>query len=298
MFRLTVGKSGKEDYYYINEAIEAIPYNTEAEIIVKEGIYREKIFSDKHNIRIIGEGNVLITYNDSGKELMADGLKRGTFRSYTAFFSGERLYLKNLTIENSAGEGFRVGQALALYLDADYAELEDVVILGHQDTLFLAPLPDEEREDRGFYGPRSFLPRKSNKSIFRHCTVEGTVDFIFGAGDALFENCIIKSIGRGFVTAPSTPKGGIGFVFSKCSFSIENKKDGEVYMMRPWRRYGRVSIIDSEIGPGFNSSLWCAWPGHEREQGDAACTICGTDTSGDMLTAISRDEAEHLISLF
>ncbi len=300
MLNLTVGKSGKEDYYYLQEAIDAVPYNTAAVIDVREGIYREKIFSDKKDLTIRGEGNVLITYNDSGKELMADGLKRGTFRSYTAFFSGERLRLENMTIENSAGDGKRVGQAIALYLDADFAELDGVDIIGRQDTLFLAPLPDEaEREKRGFYGPRSFLPRKRNMSIFRHCMVEGTVDFIFGSGDALFSECRIISTGRGYVTAPSTPSGGIGLVFDKCSFSVMCEKDyGEVFIMRPWRRHGRISLFSCDLGEGFSPSLWCAWPGHEDEKADAACLIYCTEASGDMLTELSAEEAEDILSSF
>ncbi len=297
MLRLTVGKSGREDYYYLQEAIEAIPYNTEAEIIIKEGIYREKIFSDKRNLRIIGEGDVLITYSDSGRELMADGIKRGTFRSYTAFFSGERLYLENVTIENSAGEGRRVGQAVALYLDCDYAELDKVALLAHQDTLFLAPLPAEEREKRGFYGPRSFLPRKRNKSVFRNCYIEGTIDFIFGSGDALFESCRIVSIGSGYVTAPSTDEDGIGFVFNKSAFIIKDKRD-EVYIMRPWRPYGKVSLISCIADDGFVPSLWCAWPGHEDEKNKAKCYVYDSDVKGESLSELSKSDADSAISYF
>lgn len=297
MLRLTVGKSGKEDYYYLQEAIEAIPYNTDAEIIVKDGIYREKLFSDKRNLRIIGEGSVLITFSDSGRELMADGMKRGTFRSYTAFFSGERLYLENITIENSAGEGCRVGQAVALYLDCDFAELDNVSLLAHQDTLFLAPLPEEEREKRGFYGPRSFLPRKKNKSIFRNCYIEGTIDFIFGSGDALFEECRIVSIGDGYVTAPSTAEDGIGFVFNRSSFGMRAKGD-DVYIMRPWRPYGKITLICCTIDDGFAPSLWCAWPGHEDEKEKAKCYVYGMHVSGDALSEISRSDMERVLSYF
>ena len=118
-----------------------------------------------------GEGKVLITYADGAREILGDGRKRGTFRSYTAFFSGERLVLENLTFQNSAGSGKDVGQALALYLDSDEAYLLRVTLLGHQDTLFLAPLPDEEREKRGFYGPRFLLERKSRRTVLEACSI-------------------------------------------------------------------------------------------------------------------------------
>ena len=46
MLKITVGKND-EDYTSIQEALNAVPYDTEAEIIISEGIYKEKIFSDK-----------------------------------------------------------------------------------------------------------------------------------------------------------------------------------------------------------------------------------------------------------
>ena len=57
MYRLIVSKDGYGDYYTLQEAINAVPYNTKAEIVIKEGIYREKIFSDKKDLTIKGEGN-------------------------------------------------------------------------------------------------------------------------------------------------------------------------------------------------------------------------------------------------
>lgn len=297
MYRLTVGKSGNEDYYYLEEAINAVPYNVDAEIIIKEGIYREKIFSDKKNLRIIGEGNVLITYSDSGKEMAELNKKRGTFRSYSAFFSGEAVYIENVTIENSAGSGDRVGQAVALYLDADYAYLKNVKLLGHQDTLFIAPLPGAEREAGGFYGPRSFLPRKKTKSIFDNCYIEGDVDFIFGGGAALFKDCIINITGRGYVTAPSTDKDEVGFVFYNSTIKSTADRD-DVYLMRPWRRYGKVTFISSKIEGSFNKALWSAWRDKENEKDDATFAFYDVERTGDDITYITKEDADKILSYF
>ena len=88
MLTLSVGKSGEEDFFTIQEALDSIPYEEKAVITVKEGIYREKLFSDKKDLVVRGEGKVLITYADGAREILGDGRKRGTFRSYTAFFSG------------------------------------------------------------------------------------------------------------------------------------------------------------------------------------------------------------------
>ena len=50
MLRITVGKNG-EDYTTLQEAINAVPYRTEAEIVVSAGVYTEKIFSNPSDSR-------------------------------------------------------------------------------------------------------------------------------------------------------------------------------------------------------------------------------------------------------
>ena len=79
--------------------------------------------------------------------MLADGKKRGTFRSFTAFFSGEKLRLENITIQNSAGSGEEVGQAVALYLDVDSAELFNVNLYGLKILSFSHPF-QKTREKR------------------------------------------------------------------------------------------------------------------------------------------------------
>lgn len=263
MLTLSVGKSGEEDFFTIQEALDSIPYEEKAVITVKEGIYREKLFSDKKDLVVRGEGKVLITYADGAREILGDGRKRGTFRSYTAFFSGERLVLENLTFQNSAGSGKDVGQALALYLDADEAYLLRVTLLGHQDTLFLAPLPDEEREKRGFYGPRFLLERKRRRTVLEACSISGSVDFIFGGGDAVFRNCEIISLEEGYVTAPSGKRDWEGFLFENCLFTSPSSMVEKVYLMRPWRDEGKAVFSHCTFGPHIRKEGFSPWPGRE-----------------------------------
>lgn len=263
MLTLIVSKDNSGNYTSISEAINAVSYREKARIIVKEGIYREKLFSDKSDIELIGEGNVFITFSDSGREILDNGLKRGTFRSYTAFFSGERLLLENITIHNGAGSGKDVGQAISLYLDVDNAYLKNVKLLGHQDTLFLSPLPEEEREKRGFYGPRCFSPRVRKHSVFEECTIEGSVDFIFGGGDAEFRNCNIVSNDDGFVTAPSGKSSWDGLLFEGCKFTSPLNKKENVYLMRPWRDEGKAIFNSCTFGPHINRRGFISWPGRE-----------------------------------
>ena len=119
MIDIYVKKQGG-DYSTITEAIQAAPYEERAVIHIGEGIYREKIFSEKADITFIGEGidRTVIEYDDGAFDEMEDGTKRGTFRTATAFFGGRKSKVKDMTIKNTAGPGSLRGQALAVYADA------------------------------------------------------------------------------------------------------------------------------------------------------------------------------------
>lgn len=299
--KLRVSKSGG-DYYYIQDAINAVPYNTKAEIVIAEGIYCEKLFCDKADLTLKGEGKVIITNSDPALALHADGKKNGTFRSYTAFFSGEKLHLENLTITNGAGEGKAVGQAIALYLDVDDAFLKNVVLESDQDTLFLAPLPDEEREKNGFYGPRVFSPRKLNKVVYEGGVIKGGVDFIFGGADALFKGVDILSINPGFVAAPSGSKGNIGFVFSECAFSSASLADESVFLMRPWRDEGKCAFISCTFGPHIDRRGFSPWKGREEKSHLASFSLYDCTFSGEgkpeNCHSLGEEEAQKFLALF
>ena len=295
MLELTVGHCG-EDYYTIQEALDAIPYETEAKITIKEGVYEEKLFADKRKLTVTGEGKVVIRWADSARTIMPDGLKRGTFRSYTAFFSGHELRLENLRFENNAGCGCDAGQALALYLDVQKAFLENVELYGHQDTLFLAPLPEKEREKRGFYGPRCFSPRTPDRVYVRGGSIYGGVDFIFGGADALFENVRIISNEAGYVCAPSGHADDTGFIFRGCSFEHEDLEDESVYLMRPWRAEGKATFIDCTFSSHINRKGFSPWNGREDEASLASFNVNSAIFGEKHM--ISDEEAALLPELF
>ena len=127
----------------------AVPYEEEALVQVGPGIYREKLVCEKRCITLRGvdADKTKLVWGDGGKLPHKDGRPTHTFRSYTAFFSGETLWVEDMTIENDAGPGAKAGQAVAAYVDSTRAVFRRVKLLGSQDTLFCAPLPEKERED-------------------------------------------------------------------------------------------------------------------------------------------------------
>ena len=189
---INVAKSGG-DFSTLQEAINAVPFDEPATIHVAEGLYHEKIFCEKRDITFIGDGvdKTIISFDDYANEVMEDGNKRGTFRSYTAFFGGGKVHVKDMTIRNDAGDGRAVGQAIAVYADADICLFENVKMTGCQDTLFCAPLPRQERKKNGFMGPRVMTERRLTSQYYKSCTITGDVDFIFGGADAVFDDCTI-----------------------------------------------------------------------------------------------------------
>lgn len=222
----------------------------------------------------ISEGNQIIenkifSGSHYAKEEMPDGTKRGTFRTYSVLVDGDNIRFKNCVFENTAGKGSEKGQAIALYIDGDGITLEDCVLSGHQDTLFLAPLPDKEIIPGGFIGPKQFTERKRRTVYFKNCVIKGGVDFIFGGATAYFDNCEFVSVEEGYVFAPSTPEDvETGFVATNCRFTAEvGIEQGSCYIARPWRNYGYVRLENCYLGEhihpmGFDD--WGKTEAHEK----------------------------------
>ena len=152
MLTVTVAQDGSGDFASIAEAVLAVPYKEEALVQVGPGIYREKLVCEKRCITLRGAGadKTKLVWGDGGKLPHKDGRPTHTFRSYTAFFSGETLWVEDMTIENDAGPGAKAGQAVAAYVDSTRAVFRRVKLLGSQDTLFCAPLPEKAREKDAF----------------------------------------------------------------------------------------------------------------------------------------------------
>ena len=132
-----------------------------ATIYIAPGIYREKLVLTRPYTTLVGASteNTIFVYGDYAYDEMEDGSKRGTFRTATLRIFTHDVTLKNITLQNDAGFGHRVGQALALYVDGDRISFFDCALLGSQDTLFTAPLPITEAKPGGFTGPGEKKPR-------------------------------------------------------------------------------------------------------------------------------------------
>lgn len=278
----------------INSAIDRAEFGDTIQI--NEGIYNEKIKITKSNINIIGIGKVIIQNKDWSPKIHIDNKEYNTFRTYTVMVTGNNVSMKNITIKNLSVPSHTYGQAVALHVLGNNFSMYDSSLISAQDTLFLGPLPPNlQKKYIGFLNEDELIPTYS-KQYFKNCYIEGDVDFIFGAGNTLFDECHFHSVAEtlGYYFAPShNIDQEFGFTVINSKFTAINKNS--MYLARPWRDYGKVVIINSIIEEdilkpdGFNK-----WNNTNRDEtARFAYYNINVDTSSFVKWAkqLSRDEA-------
>jgi pectinesterase len=254
---IIVALDGTGDFTKIQDAVNAAPSFSERPVIIfiKNGFYNsEKLLvpADKRNITFLGESReeTIISYHlyncstgFNGRCPAEDAaLWPVTFlaSSATLTIQGDGFRAENLTIQNTAGP---VAQAQALAVQADRVVFINCDIKGYQDTLYLWTA-----------GKRSY---------FENCLIIGRTDYIYGAGIAFFQSCEIRSWGKGWITAPSTPENqDFGFVFNKCniSYAINSPRAGDdsslIRLGRPWHEYPKVAWLFCEMTVMINPEGW------------------------------------------
>jgi len=199
----------------------------------------------------------------------------GTPGSAVAWIRAHDFTAVNVTFENThnkdRGDRSHQSQAVALLLDdADRAHLENVRLLGYQDTFYLS----------------ATNPARPARAFVHRSYIEGVMDFIFGEGTGYFLETEVKSLGDravSYTLAPSTHfLSPHGFVFARCRFTHDgtpNALAGVFKLARQWHRgpaaVGKVAILESEIGAHIDAERpWADWsigtPRHRPVQYDGA----------------------------
>ena len=261
----------------IQQAIGFIAPGQPAELILSPGVYREKLRIDKPGLTLCGEGNsprdVVITNDDyANKRHPTDGKEYNTFRTYTVNILAPHVTLRGLTVENAAGDPVHKGQSVALSVYGDNAFIENCVLSSTQDTLFCGPLPDDliVRYD-GFLPDEERCHEGEMLQLFYKCTIEGSVDFIFGCANAWFYGCDIVSVNDtrefGFVAAPAhSLKQRAGFQFVDCGFRHTGCKDASVFLARPWRDFGKAAFVDCALDAHIRPEGFDPWNDTRRDR--------------------------------
>jgi pectinesterase len=193
------------------------------------------------------------------------------------------LQLKGLTITNTLLDTVDRGthQALALRTDADRTQLEDMRLIGRQDT-FLANANDVTR-----------IARVSVRDSY----LEGDTDFVFGRASAVFTHNHFHLVSTrkdsgGVIFAPNTdPHHPYGFLVTRSLITADDgyRAAPTGYLGRAWDQNagstgylpgitpnGQLVIRDSVLGAGFNTTTPWA-PAATTSRPFAARTDAGRD---------------------
>lgn len=173
--RIVVAQDGSGNFTTVQQAINAAPDKSEIAtvIFIKKGLYKEKLTvpANKQNLHFVGEdkNSTILSYDDYHAKKDSAGKEIGTSGSASIHIYGNGFSAENITFQNTAG--LTAGQAVAVWVAGDNVFFKNCRFLGNQDTLYTYG-----------YGSHQF---------YKDCYIEGTVDFIFGASTAWFQNCDI-----------------------------------------------------------------------------------------------------------
>ena len=244
------------------------------EIVLAEGDYciKATIFTPNLTIRGAGADRTRILWGDYALKLDEQGREYNTFRTWTLAVCADGVTMSDLSIINNALHPERKGQEVALTVYGDAFTMERCRLASTQDTLFLGPLPADLIERYEGFLPDHLRQDKACSQRFDDCLIEGTVDFIFGCGKAVFHDCEIRSVydarDIGYVAAPAhAPEQTEGFLFEHCRFTAEESvSPGSIYLARPWRDYGLCVFRDCSYGGHISPLGFDKWNDTNRDK--------------------------------
>lgn len=154
----------------------------------------------------------------------------GTTPTINFLSSSTNIYMQDITILNKMDyrTGAFTGRAVALRDQGDRNIYKNVKLLSNQDTFYTG----------------------NNRYYLETSEIHGTVDYIFGGGDAFFNQCTLfleeRSGNVNTANATSSSRNW-GYVFSNCTidgFSITN---GSYRLGRPWNGEPKVVYINTKM---------------------------------------------------
>ncbi len=256
---LVVAQDGSGGYRTVQSAINAAPAG--GVITIKPGRYHEVISVPAAKTGLTMRGttgkaaDVVIDFDNASGTKKPDGSTYGTTGSATATIAANNFSASALTFRNSfdrkAHPEITATQAVAVKTTADRMIFDNVAFAGHQDTLYA---------DTAAVGT-------TGRQYFRHCTISGDVDFLFGRATAVFDDTTIVALDRGsnpngYLTAASTRRTNpYGFLIVN-SRIVSTAAIATFYLGRPWHPGGDVDAIaqvvvrDSVLPAAIKPAPW------------------------------------------
>ena len=294
---ITIGLDGSGDFATFQGAFDWIPQNNTLlrTIRVKPGVYRDNatLAQNRNFVAIVGEGasrtNAQLVYPFAYFAPPNTVFTAGSLRIESSDITVLNLTLDNIiyqefhpTGESSSGAtGAFAGAINTLATTGRRIVFDNVLIKGGQDTIY----------------------NISGIIYYNGCEVWGSVDFIYGAALAVFDQCRIVEIRNsgGPITAPSTAYAQpYGLTFLNCTFPRALIADGYPYdvgtantsFQRPWTQDGNTAVINCSLGSQITAKGWSEWTTTDGRENTARCREVGsTLIGGGSVTPTSRQAA-------
>ncbi|KAI1141623.1 carbohydrate esterase family 8 protein [Hypoxylon sp. FL0543] len=242
------GKTVYSSFAQVVEAIQGISSKQAVTVFVYPGIYQEQIVFNRSGTTIFRgysedpydyAQNQVILQNSHGVDTQAD---QSNSDSATLYSRAQNLQLYNINLNNIFGQVHNYASLGFASGNNGYTSFYGCQITGNQDTFDL----------------------NQGTSVFAYNTlVQGSIDFVWGAGSAYFLNSTL---------APNTDGGSIaamkrasstdpaGLVFDQCTVaSARTVTAGSVYLGRPYNNYSRVAYVNTYLDGSVSPAGWSVW---------------------------------------
>ncbi|KAF9687722.1 hypothetical protein SADUNF_Sadunf02G0122500 [Salix dunnii] len=248
-----VAQDGSGTHKSINDALVALDRtggdrrNRRVIVYVKAGEYNERVVIKKNmeKLMFVGDGmdRTIVTGNRNAKR---DGYATHETATFSVYADG--FWARDMTFENTAGPDGR--QAVALMMRSEQSVIYRCSVKGYQNTLYV----------------------RSKRQFYRDCHIYGTVDFIFGNAAVVLQNCDI------FVRKPNDNQKNV--IVSQGRKSLDENtgisiqgsrirptpgfvgvKTIPTFLGRPWKKYSRTVISQTDIDGFIDPAGWLPWDG-------------------------------------
>ncbi|KAF6153741.1 hypothetical protein GIB67_000974 [Kingdonia uniflora] len=249
---IVVAKDGTGDSVTVQGAVDLVPdYSSRrVKILILPGVYKERVVIpiNKPYISLIGNENfdTVISWHSKASDRDTNGHETGTFNTATVDVESDYFCATRITIENTV-KAFPGGigmQAVALRVAGDKSVFVNVRVLGSQDTLL----------------------DLSGTHYFYKCYIQGSIDFIFGNGRSLYQDCYLHSTATfaGAIAAShrDSEEDNSGFSFVNCTVS----GSGSIYLGRAWGNYSRAVYSYCDLDSIIHPSGWSDWGEPSRRE--------------------------------
>lgn len=216
-----------------------------------KGFYNEDLAFDKYSQRNVAKWGATVYLTSEAKGFKAENI---------IFENSFNKYVTNEELEDGVALSAAAGgssisvertksldvtsrpateRAAAMAIEADNIEFNKCSFLSSQDTLYTGGA--------------------ALNQYYKDCFIEGNTDYIYGDGDAVFDNCTLNFAGYsdtangGHITAATSKTAPYGYLFRDCTVTATSTMQQTAGDFgRPWNQLAKVKFLDTKLQ---NSSM-------------------------------------------